>query len=174
MEIMKRLWILLIVAVLCSSGNLFAQEKSSNQKITERLTFMKEHLTVSEKASANFWKSYEQYLKDEMAIMDNYRKNLEKQGIKLGAPGTNKETIEKLNDKQLTYLQDQKFDMRKKMLDLEYSYYKKFKTMLTPQTLQKLYNLEYKYKRTLTAKTKNEKKKKTEEVGTVNTGKKKR
>ena len=115
-----------------------------------------------------------QYLKDERAIMDNYRKNLEKQGIKLGAPGTNKEMVEKLSDKQLTYLQDQKFDMRKKMLDLEYSYYKKFKTMLTPQTLQKLYNLEYKYKRTLTAKTKDEKKKKTEEVGTVNTGKKKR
>lgn len=171
---MKRLWILLIIAVFCTSGNLFAQEKGPKQKIMDRLTYMKEHLTVSEKASANFWKSYEQYLKDERAIMDNYRKNLEKQGIKLGAPGTNKEMVEKLSDKQLTYLQDQKFDMRKKMLDLEYSYYKKFKTMLPPQTLQKLYNLEYKYKRTMTAKMKDEKKKKNDEIGPVNTGKKKR
>jgi len=164
----------MIIAVFCASSNLFAQEKSPKQKTLDRLTYMKEHLTVSEKTSANFWKSYEQYLKDEKAIMDNYRKNLEKQGIKLGAPGTNKEMIEKLSDKQLTYLQDQKFDLRKKLLDLEYSYYKKFKTMLTPQTLQKLYNLEYKYKKTMTTKKKDEMKKKNEEVGTVNTGKKKR
>ena len=75
----------MIIAVFCTSGNLFAQEKGPKQKIMDRLTYMKEHLTVSEKASANFWKSYEQYLKDERAIMDNYRKNLEKQGIKLGA-----------------------------------------------------------------------------------------
>ena len=168
---MKRLWILMIIAVFCASSNLFAQEKSSKQKIQDRLTFMKEHLTVSERASANFWKTYEQYLNDEMAIMDTYRKNLEKQGIKLGAPGTNKEMIEKLSDKQLTYLQDQKFDMRKKMLDLEYNYYKKFKSIIPPQTIQKMYNLEYKYKKTLTT-TKKESKK--EPQGPVNTGKKKR
>ena len=166
---MKKLWITLLLVAI-GATTLFAQEKSPKAKIQDRLTYMKEHLTVNEKVSANFWKTYEQYLKDEMAIMDTYRKNLEKQGIKLDAPGTNKDIIEKLSDKQLSYLQDQKFELRKKMLDLEYSYYKKFKTMLPPQTLQKLYNTEYKYKKTLTTQKKDDKKK--EEP--VNTGKKKR
>ena len=102
--------------------------------------------------------------------MTTYRKNLEKQGIKLGAPGTNKETIAKLNDKQLTYLQDQKFEMRKNILNLEASYYKKYKAILKPRTLQNLYDLEYKYKRTLTEKKKEVKK----EEQFINPGKKKR
>lgn len=166
---MKKLWItLLLVAV--GATTLFAQEKSPKAKTQARLTYMKEHVTVSEKASQNFWKTYEQYLKDQMSVMETYKKNLEKQGIKIGAPGTNKEVIEKLSDKQLSYLQDQKLEMRKKMLDLEYSYHKKFKTMLTPRELQKLYDTEYQYKKTLTTAKKDPKK----EVEHVNTGKKKR
>ena len=149
----------MIIAVFCASSNLFAQEKTPKQKILDRLAYMKGHLTVDEQVSQTFWMTYKQYLTDEMAIIDNYRKNLEKQGINLGAPGTNKEMIEKLNDKQLTYLQEQKFDMRKKLLDLEYNYYKKFKSMVPPQTLQKLYNLEYKYKKTMTTQKKDDKKK---------------
>lgn len=155
---MKKLWITLIILAVSATTALFAQEKSSFNIMQERFAYMREHLTLSEKEGDVFWKSYSQYLKDEVAIMDAYRKNLEKQGIKLGASGTNKEAIEKLSDKQLTYLQDQKFEMRKKLLDLEISYYKKFKTMLPPKTLQKYYNLEYKYKKSLTGKKKCEKK----------------
>ena len=168
---MKKLWILLIVAALCASTSLFAQEKSPKTMIQERLTYMQKNLTLSGQENQSFWKVYEEYLNAEMKIMTTYRKNLEKQGIKLGAPGTNKEMIAKLNDKQLTYLQDQKFEMRKNILNLETSYYKKYKAILNPHTIQKLYDLEYKYKKTMTEKRKEVKK---EDQMLVNPGKKKR
>ena len=168
---MKKLWITLIILAVGATTALFAQEKNSLAIMQGRYTYMKEHLNLSEKESATFWKTYAQYLKDETAIMDTYRKNLEKQGIKLGAPGTNKEAIEKLNDKQLTYLHDQKFEMRKKLLDLENTYYKKYKAILTPRHIQQLYDLEYKYKKSLTTKKKDQQK---EAPNQINANKKKR
>ena len=168
---MKRLWILLLVAALSATSTLSAQEKSPKAMVQDRLTYMQKNLTLSGQENQNFWKVYEEFLNAEMKIMTNYRKNLEKQGIKLGAPGTNKETIAKLSDKQLTYLQDQKFEMRKNILALETSYYKKYKSILKPHTLQKLYDLEYKYKKMMTEKKKEAKK---DEPVFVNPGKKKR
>jgi len=167
---MKKVWITLIIVALATSA-LFAQEKSPKTMVQDRLNYMKENLSLSSKESQSFWSVYEQYLNDEMKTMDAYRKNLEKQGIKLGAPGTNKEIIEKLTDKQLTYLQDQKFELRKNLLDLETTYYKKYKNILTPRHLQDLYNLEYKYKKVVTQKRKEAKK---ESELPVNAGKKKR
>ena len=167
---MKKVWITLIIIAVATS-TLFAQDKSPKTMIQERLSYMKVNLSLSGKENQNFWSVYEQYLKDEMKAMNDYRKNLEKQGIKLGAPGTNKEIIENLTDKQLTYLQDQKFELRKTLLNLETTYYKKYKSILTPKHIHDLYNLEYKYKRELTQKKKEAKK---DTTGPVNTGKKKR
>lgn len=168
---MKRLWILLLVAALFATNTLFAQEKSPKAMVQARLEYMKKNLTLNGQENQNFWKVYEEYLNAEMKTMDTYRKNLDKQGIKLGAPGTNKEIIEKLTDKQLTYLQEQKFEMRKNILNLEATYYKKYKAILKPHTIQKLYDLEYKYKKTMAEKRKEVKK---EEPVFVNPGKKKR
>ena len=160
-----------MLVVAFGASSLYAQDKSSKTRIGDRLSYMKSHLTLSQKESQSFWKLYEQYLNEEMKVMDNYRKNLEKQGIKLGAPGTNKDAIAKQNDKQLTYLHDQKFQLRQSLLTLETSYYKKYKAILTPRHLQDLYDLEYKYKRLMTQK----KKEATKEDSTlINTGKKKR
>ncbi|MBP5496532.1 MAG: hypothetical protein J6X98_05130 [Bacteroidales bacterium] len=169
---MKKTWITLIVLAMCATTALFAQEKNPKAMIQERLSYMKANVSMSSSESQKFWPVYEEFLKEEMKAMDTYRKNLEKQGIKLGAPGTNKEIIEKLSDKQLTYLQDQKFELRKNLLTIETNYHKKFKAILTPQHLQDLYNKEYAYKKTLTAKKKEVKK--TEPTGPVNAGKKKR
>lgn len=167
---MKRLWILLLVVALGAASTLSAQEKNSKTMVQDRIAYMKKNLTMSGQEYQNFWKVYEEFLNAQMKTMDTYRKNLEKQGIKLGAPGTNKEIIAKLSDKQLTYLQDQKFEMRKNMLNIETTYHKKFKTILKPHTIQKLYDLEYQYKRSMT-KAKTEIKK--DDVY-VNPGKKKR
>ena len=168
---MKKLWILLLVAILSTASTLSAQENSPKTMVQARIAYMQKNLTLSGQENQNFWKVYEEYLNAEMKTMSAYRKNLEKQGIKLGAPGTNKEILEKLNDKQLTYLQDQKFEMRKNILNLETTYHKKFKTILKPQTLQRLYDLEYKYKKTMAEKKKEAKK---EEPVFINQGKKKR
>lgn len=171
---MKKVWITLIIIAVATSA-LFAQEKNAKTMAQERLTYMKDNLSLSSKEAQNFWSVYEQYLNEEIKALDTYRKNLEKQGIKLGAPGTNKEIIDKLSDKQLTYLQDQKFELRKNLLNLETTYYKKYKTLLTPRHLQDLYNLEYKYKRVVTQKRKEVNKDvKRENPIPMNPGKKKR
>lgn len=169
---MKKLWILLLVAALSATSTLSAQEKSPKTMVQERIAYMQRNLSMNGQENQNFWKVYEEYLNAEMKAMTTYRKNLEKQGIKLGAPGTNKEIIDNLSDKQLTYLQDQKFEMRKNILNIETTYHKKFKTILKPHTLQKLYDLEYKYKKTMTEKKKDAAKK--EDPVFVNPGKKKR
>ena len=84
---MKRLWIVMLVLAFCATSSLYAQDKNPKTKMADRISYMKSHLTLSQKESQSFWKLYEQYLNEEMKTMDNYRKNLEKQGIKLGAPG---------------------------------------------------------------------------------------
>jgi hypothetical protein len=161
----------MLVMAFCATSSLYAQDKSPKARIADRISYMKSHLALGQKENQTFWKLYEQYLNEEMKTMDNYRKNLEKQGIKLGAPGTNKETIAKLNDKQLTYLHDQKFQLRQNLLNLETTYYKKYKAVLTPRHLQDLYDLEYKYKKQMTQKKKEAVK---EDPAMINTGKKKR
>lgn len=169
---MKKLWITLTILALCATTALYAQENNSKTIIQKRIQYLKEHVQLSGKETQAFWKVYEEYLNAELKAMETYRKNLEKQEIILGSPGTNKEIIEKLSDKQITYLQDQKFELRKNLLNLEITYYKKFKTILTPRHLQDLYNAEYQYKRLLTTKKKEAPKE--ESTGPVNTGKKKR
>ena len=179
---MKKLWITLTIMALCATTALYAQENNAKTMIQKRIQYMKEHVQLSGKENQNFWKVYEEYLNAEYKAMETYHKNLEKQEINLGSPGTNKEIIEKLSDKQITYLQDQKFELRKNLLNLEITYYKKFKAILTPRHLQDIYNTEYQYKRLLTAKKKEVEKKevqkkeaqKDEPTGPVNTGKKKR
>ncbi len=168
---MRKLWITLIMVLIGASTALFAQVKNPQTMIQNRIAYMQENVELSGKESQTFWKVYEEYLKAEMRVMDTYRKNLEKREIKLGAPGSNKELIAKLSDSQLSYLQDQKFELRKNLLNLETTYYKKFKTILTPRHLQNLYDQEYKYKKGLTAKKQEVKK---DDAGPVNTGKKKR
>lgn len=168
---MKKLWFCLIIMALGATTALFAQEKSAKTRIQERIAYMKEHVQLSGRESQTFWTVYEEYLNKEMGAMDKYRKDLEKQGIKLGTPGTNKEVIAKLTDKQLTYLQDRKFELRKTLLDLEVSYYKKYKAILTPRHLQDLYNAEYTYKKEMTKKKREGGQ---DDAGHVNTGKKKR
>ena len=170
---MKRVLITLTVMALCATTALYAQENNPKAMIQKRIAYMKEHVQLSSKETQNFWSVYEEYLNAEMKAMETHRKALEKQGIKLGAPGTNKEVIAKLTDKQLTYLQDQKFELRKNLLNLEMTYYKKFKNILTPRHIQDLYNAEYQYKRQLTAK-KKDAVKRDDATGPVNTGKKKR
>lgn len=170
---MKKNIVIALVLALGFATTSFAQE-NTNQKtiIQNRITYIQNNLTLTGKENQSFWKIYEQNLIDEMKLMDNYRKNLAKQGIKLGSPGTNKEVIAKLSDKQLSYLQDQKYELKKNLLNLETTYYKKYKAFMSPRHLQNLYDLEYKYKKVMTKKKTQEKK----EAATapVNAGKKKR
>ena len=169
---MKRIFAL---ALIFAASILFiqAQEKpDANKIVKERMSNMKTNLKLTAAEGKVFWTAYEQFLRSEVKIQETYRSNLEKQGIRLNAPGQNKDVIAKLSDKQLLYLQDQKFELRKNMLNLETTFYKKIKGTLTPRHIQDFYNLDQKCKRCMVDK---QKSCSTEsQTGPVNAGKKRR
>ncbi len=152
---MKRLiaFVCLMTAVLCG---LQAQVKEDPNKIVkERMDNMRSKLKLTSTTEQNgFWTAYEQYLRNEVKAFETYRNNLAKRGIKLNAPGQNKEVIAKLSDSQLTYLHDQKFELRKNLLNLESAFYKKIKGILTPRHVHDYLNIEETYKRELANKRK--------------------
>ncbi|MBQ6070576.1 MAG: hypothetical protein IJK85_02365 [Bacteroidales bacterium] len=169
---MKRLiaFVCLMTAFLCA---LQAQVKEDPNKIVkERMDNMRAKLKLSATESKTFWTAYEQYVRSEVKAFETYRNNLAKKGIKLNGPGQNKEVIDRLTDSQLTYLHDQKFELRKNLLNLESGFYKKIKGMLTPRHVHEYFNIENKYKQDMV----NKKKAAAEEkpTGPVNAGKKRR
>ena len=175
-DIMKRLFFTICLVAV----GLFiaqAQNKVDTEKMRkERIENMRMNLKLTTQEGKTFWSAYDQFLRNEIKLHETFKQNLAKQGIRLNEPGKNKEIIAKLSDKQLTYLQDQKFELRKNILNLEASFYKKLKSMLTPRHIQDFYNIDEKYKRSLVSKkqVEAEKKKATVDPTSVNPGKKKR
>ena len=147
--------IFIIAAVLCFGiFAAVAQEKTdANKMIQNRISYMKGNLKLSAAESKAFWPVYEQFLRNEVKLHETYRKNLEKKGITANCPNcpnceANK-SCEELTDDQITYLFDQKFELRKSLLTLETTFYKKIKTILTPKNLQDFYKKDEKFKRSL-------------------------
>lgn len=172
---MKRLFLTLCLVAV----GLFiaqAQTKVDPEKMRkERIENMRTNLKITTQEGKTFWSAYDQFIRNEIKLHETYKQNLAKQGIRLNEPGKNKEVIAKLSDKQLTYLQDQKFQLRKDVLNLEASFYKKLKSILTPRHIQDFYNIEENYKRAMVNKKKVEAEKKaTVDPTSVNPGKKKR
>ncbi len=173
---MKRLF---FTICLIAAGLFIAQAQTkvdSEKMMKERIENMRMNLKITTQEGKTFWSAYNQFLRNEIKLHETYKQNLAKQGIRLNEPGKNKEIIAKLSDKQLTYLQDQKFELRKNILNLETSFYKKLKTILTPKHIQDFYNIDEKYKRAIVNKKQmNEVEKKTTiDPSSVNPGKKKR
>lgn len=150
---MKR--IMLLVCLL-TAGIFFAnaQEKPDPNKMAqERISYMKENLKLSTAEAKTFWAAYEQYVKAEIKYHDTYRNNLNKQGIKGHCPKcTNNQ--QELTDKQITYMYDQRMELKKNLFTLESNFYKKIKGVLTPKHMQEFYRLEEKYKREVVSKKK--------------------
>ena len=172
---MKRLLSTICLLAICF-GLTQAQTKVDSEKmIKERVENMRANLKLSSAEAKAFYPAYEQFLRNEIKCHETYKQNLAKKGIKLNAPGQNKEIIESLKDDQLSYLQDQKFELRKSILNMETSFYKKLKTMLTPRHIQNFYNIDDKYKRQIIAKRQSENsEKKAIDPSSVNSGKKRR
>ena len=170
---MKRLiaFVCLMTAFLCA---LQAQVKEDPNKIVkDRMDNMRAKLKLTSTTEQNaFWTAYEQYLRSEVKAHETYRNNLAKKGIKLNAPGQNKDIIAKLSDSQLTYLQDQKFELRKNLLNLETNFYKKLKGILTPRHIHDCFNIDDPYKREWASKKKAAAEEKP--AGPVNAGTKRR
>lgn len=143
---MKRI---LIISMLILTGFLFAnaQDKTdANKLIQDRISNMKSNLSLNSTESKTFWSAYEQYLRAEVKYHETYRSNLEKKGIKPCCPNCDN-TCTSLKDDQITYLYDQKFELKKNLYTLESNFYKKAKSILTPKHLQEFYKIDERYKR---------------------------
>ena len=168
---MKRL-LLAICLVSIGLTSLQAQDKPDTDKmIKERVANMRANLKLSSTESKTFWTAYEQFLNSEIKIHEQYRLNLEKKGIK-GCPGC-PSSCENLTDAQLTYMRDQRFELRRNILNLETTFYKKIKTILTPRHINDFYTIDEKFKRTKVSQ-KSCPPKSSSSNAPVNAGKKKR
>ncbi len=130
-----------------------AQDKPDvNKMVQDRISYMKENLKLSSAEGKTFWTAYEQYLRNEITYHNAFRDNLKKKGIPTPCVNCpNKEQVE-LSDKQITYLYDQKFELKKNLFNLESQFYKKAKEFLSPKHLQEFYKLDEKYKREMVHK----------------------
>jgi transposase len=165
---MKRLFVL-VCLLAAFSFSIQAQEKEDGNKIVKaRMENMRNKLKLTSAESKVFWTAYEQYLRSEVKAFETYKTNLSKRGIKLNSVGQNKEVIERLNDSQLTYLHDQKFELRKNLLNLESGFYKKIKGTLTPRHIQEFFDIDEKFKRDMASKKKAAPEEKP--VGPINSG----
>jgi len=168
---MKRIAFAICLVALCL-GSLFAQEKPDTEKmIKERIANMRANLKLNANESKTFWTAYEQFLRSEIKYHETYRTNLEKKGIK-SCPGCTS-SCESMSDAQLTYMRDQRFELRKNLLTLETNFYKKLKTMLTPRHINDFYNIDEKFKRSKVSQ-KSCSSKSSSAPAPVNGGKKKR
>ncbi|MBO4503637.1 MAG: hypothetical protein J5730_02350 [Bacteroidales bacterium] len=154
---MKRIF--LIITILLAGivvSNAQENKIDGNKMVQERLTNMKAQFKPSATEAKTFWKAYEEFLRSEVKLHETYRSNLEKKGITVNCPNCAKcdEKCNELTDAQITYLFDQKFELKKSMFNLESSFYKKMKSTLSAKHLQEFYKMDERVKRDLISKQK--------------------
>ena len=147
---MKKI-LLTLTLVLCGIWISSAQNNTSDveKKIQDRVTYMKAHLKLNATESKTFWTEYEKYLRSEMSYHETFRKNLESKKIKYDP--RNKESIESISSDQITYMMDQKMELKKNLNTLETNFYKKIKGILTPRHLFDFYTYDEQFKRNAVA-----------------------
>ncbi len=143
----KTLLIFLWVVAGIIAANAQEKEKPDVNKMVEgRVDNMKSQLNLTDAESKTFWTAYEQYLQSEVKYHGTFVSNLEKKGIKGCCPNC-PSGCDDLTDTQITYLYDQKLELRKDLLNLESSFHKNIKSILTPKHLQEFYKIDERYKR---------------------------
>ena len=154
---MKRIFLVLTI-LLAGIVVSNAQENKidGNKMVQERLANMKAQFKPSATEAKTFWQAYEEFLRSEVKLHETYRTNLEKKGITANCPNCTKcdEKCNELTDAQITYLFDQKFELRKNLLNLETTFYKKMKSTLSAKHLQDFYKMDERVKRDLITKQK--------------------
>lgn len=138
-------------AITCARGQ---QQINTDKIIQDRLDYLKANLSLTAAESENFWPEYTKYLRSEIALHHTYKTRLADKGIKLNSPGNNKEVYDKLNDTQLLYLQEQRFQLKKDLVTLDIDYYNIYKKLLSPRHLIEFYRIDEGYKRALIRKMK--------------------
>jgi len=150
---MKKI-LLALTVILCGVWAVNAQAPTNDveKKIQSRVTYMKEHLKLTQTEAKTFWTEYEKYLRSEVNYHETFRKNLEAKKIKYDP--RNKESIENVPSDMIAYMMDQKMELKKNLNALESSFYKKIKAILSPRHLFDFYTCDEQFKRNVVSKSK--------------------
>lgn len=131
----NRLFIVCMMVAIGSFGNLWAQQDKAGKANRPRLTpeqriemqvkQMQKHLLLDEATAAKFAPLYTEYL--------NALKSCHPVAAPKGCPK------KELTDAELDLQMQEKFAMRKKMLETQETYYNKFKKILNIRQVEKLF-----------------------------------
>ena len=131
---------LLIITI---SSSIFAQHEHENfqkkrEEINvEKIAFITKELNLSSQEAQIFWPVYNEYqskIEEEMKAMRSDKKSID---------------YDKISDKEAVALADQQIIHLQKMLDIKKMYHVKFKEVLPPRKLLKLYDAEQDFRKHL-------------------------
>ena len=151
---MKKYLIFMFVLLFWNSQDMMRAQNTEQQnrkqaneeKIRQHQSNQMVHaLSLDDATAAKFAPLYTQYLK-EMMDCHNMKKNKDNQKI-------SKKQKQELTDSEIETRIRNQFEVSKKMLDIRESYYDKFRKILTPKQILKIYQTERhnadKFKKTL-------------------------
>lgn len=132
--------IIALVATLSFSAN--AQDKkeqkrkfNAEQMVQHRAEMMAQKLQLDDATASKFTTTYKEYLKEMHNI---YKQNAPKNGFKGRGVGPQ---VRKTDAEVEQEIMNQ-FAMSRSIIDVREKYYKKFRTFLNPQQIQKIYSQE--------------------------------
>ena len=130
----------LIFMLFCFS--LSAQDDCQSIMTIKR-NFIERNLVLSDTERQAFWDLYNPYLKEESEIFEASRALLQKNNIE-----RNKGRVDynKLNEKQLYVLMEDRINTKEQLLKLEKKLYEQLKKILSAKTLYQFYQIEGRFK----------------------------
>ena len=133
--------VLIAFLVIMSVNNVFAQHENFQKKRqeinSEKIAYITKELNLTPQEAQVFWPVYNEYQSKMEAEMKAFRD--EKKSI----------DYDKISDKEASALADQQIIQMQKMLDVKKAYHAKFKEVLPPKKLLKLYDAEKGFRRQL-------------------------
>ncbi len=138
---MKKYVIAICIALSFTSfGNLLnAQTKSSEKEDlvkSQKIAFFTEKLSLTPEEAQRFWPVYNSYWERKNQIIEERKK-----AMKFAA-----DNMEKLSPKEIERYGDMYINFHKQESDLLVEYNKKFKEVLPPEKVMKLYQADYDFK----------------------------
>lgn len=129
---MKKIILFALISIFTCT-TLFAEKKRTPRKPTEEdfrseATVISKRLKLSEDSAKAFEVIYVDYKKDIIATMETCVKQSDK--------------IDNLTEEQIDELNKSRLAHARKMLDIRENYYTKFKTVLKPSQIERMYKIE--------------------------------
>ena len=138
--------LLLIISLLFAGSTLLAQPgqgKMTKEEIeAQKVAYITQAVDLTPEEAQLFWPVYNQFAAEMGALRKERKDNLR--------PG--KKRLDELSDAEIEAMLDKDIELRQKESAFLATYHTKFKTVLPPRKLAKLYHAEDKFKRFLLEK----------------------